>query len=147
MIVFLINLACTWFMVGLIWIIQIVHYPLFSNVGSEDFITFHGSHKILISPLVGSVMIFELVSSVILIFQTPKGVPNWTIVVSIILLSFIWISTLILQVPYHERLGSGFDKEIHDLLVKTNWIRTVCWSLRGIFVLLMLDFFIKSNSS
>ena len=147
MIVFLINLACTWFMVGLIWIIQIVHYPLFSNVGSEDFITFHGSHKILISPLVGSVMIFELVSSVILIFQTPKGVPNWTIVVSIILLSVIWISTLILQVPYHERLGSGFDKEIHDLLVKTNWIRTVCWSLRGIFVLLMLDFFIKSNSS
>ncbi len=147
MIVFLINLACTWFMVGLIWIIQIVHYPLFSNVGSEDFITFHGSHKILISPLVGTVMIFELVSSVILIFQTPKGVPNWTIVVSIILLSFIWISTLILQVPYHESLSSGFDKEIHDLLVKTNWIRTVCWSLRGIFVLLMLDFFIKSNSS
>ena len=147
MIVFLINLASTWFMIGLIWIIQIVHYPLFSNVGSIYFITYHGNHKILISPLVGSVMIFELVSSVILLFQTPKGVPNWTIVVSIILLSVIWISTLILQVPYHERLGSGFDKEIHDLLVKTNWIRTVCWSLRGVFVLLMLDFFIKNNSS
>ena len=84
-----------------------------------------------------------LVSSVILLFQTPKGVPNWTIVVSIILLSVIWISTLILQVPYHERLVSGFDKEIHDLLVKTNWIRTICWSLRGIIVLIILDILIK----
>ena len=147
MIVFLINLASTWFMVGLIWIIQIVHYPLFRNVGPEEFKTFHLSHKILISPLVGSVMIFELVTSLILLFQTPKGVPNWTVVISIILLTGIWSSTLILQVPYHEKLGSGFDNEIHNLLVKTNWIRTVCWSLRGVFVLLMLDFFIKNNSS
>ncbi len=147
MIVFLINLASTWFMVGLIWIIQIVHYPLFRDVGPEEFRTFHGSHKILISPLVGSVMLFELISSLILFFQIPKGVPNWTVVISIILLTVIWSSTLILQVPYHEKLGSGFDNEIHNLLVKTNWIRTVCWSIRGFLVLLMLNYYIKYNIS
>ena len=59
MIVFLINLASTWFMIGLIWIIQIVHYPLFSAVGTEEFKTFHLTHKILISPLAGSLMLFE----------------------------------------------------------------------------------------
>ena len=85
MIVFLINLACTWFMVGLIWIIQIVHYPLFRSVGITEFMTYHESHKILISPVVGVVMIFELVTTLILIFQTPKGIPIWTVTVSIIL--------------------------------------------------------------
>ncbi|MCK6525129.1 hypothetical protein L6R49_27300, partial [Myxococcota bacterium] len=29
----LIHAAATWFMVGLIWFVQIVHYPLFSAVG------------------------------------------------------------------------------------------------------------------
>jgi hypothetical protein len=32
-----IHLAATWFMVGLIWVIQIVHYPLFTSVGSDSF--------------------------------------------------------------------------------------------------------------
>ena len=92
-------------------------------------------------------MFFELITSLILFFQTPKGIPNWTVVLSIILLIGIWSSTLILQVPYHEKLGSGFDNEIHNLLVNTNWIRTFCWSLRGFLVLLMLDYYIKYNIS
>ena len=146
MIVFLINLASTWFMVGLIWIIQIVHYPLFRSVGISEFKTFHESHKILISPVVGVVMIFELVTTLILLFQTPKGIPIWTVTVSIILLLIIWGSTIFLQIPYHEKLASGFDKNIHHFLVNTNWIRTVCWSIRGLLVLLMLNFFIKQNT-
>ena len=31
------NLAATWTMVGMIWIVQIVHYPLFNRVGLEGF--------------------------------------------------------------------------------------------------------------
>ena len=147
MIVFFINLASTWFMVGLIWLIQIVHYPLFSNVGSEAFKTFHGIHKILISPVVGIVMIFEIVTTLILLLQTPKGIPYWSVIVSLILISAIWGSTLLLQVPFHEKLTLGFDKRIHDLLVNTNWIRTVCWSIKGLLVLLMLSNLVKHNTS
>ena len=32
---FLLNISSTWFMVGLIWLIQIVHYPLFKLVGKK----------------------------------------------------------------------------------------------------------------
>ena len=94
MTIFWINVASTWFMVGLIWLIQLVHYPLFSYVGSKEFRIFHENHKIFITPVVGIVMIVELVTSGIIIFQIPNGIPNWTAIVGIILLGVIWFSTL-----------------------------------------------------
>ena len=51
------------------------------------------------------------------------------------LLLVIWLSTALLQVPCHNRLVNGFDPKIHHRLVKTNWIRTVAWSLRAIIAL------------
>ena len=146
MTIFWINIASTWFMVGLIWIVQIVHYPLFGYVGSKEFSTYHEKHKILISPIVGIVMIVELVTAGILIFQIPKGIPNWTAIVGIILLGVIWFSTLFLQIPYHNKLSSKFDKNVLMILVNTNWIRTICWSLRGVIVLKMLDILMKTHN-
>jgi len=133
-------------MVGLIWFVQIVHYPLFGYVGSKEFETFHEHHKTLITPVVGFVMIVELVTTGILIFQIPVGIPNWTVIVGIILIGVIWISTLFLQIPYHNKLSSKFDKNILMMLVNTNWIRTICWSLRGIIVLIMLDTLMKTHN-
>jgi hypothetical protein len=133
-------------MVGLIWFVQIVHYPLFGYVGSKEFETFHEHHKILITPVVGFVMIVELVTTGILIFHIPVGIPNWTVIVGIILIGVIWISTLFLQIPYHNMLSSKFDKNVIMMLVNTNWIRTICWSLRGIIVLIMLDTLMKTHN-
>jgi hypothetical protein len=31
------NAAATFFMVGVIWFVQVVHYPLFARVGTLDF--------------------------------------------------------------------------------------------------------------
>ena len=133
-------------MIGLIWFVQIVHYPLFGYVGSKEFETFHEHHKTLITPVVGFVMIVELVTTGILIFQIPVGMPNWTVIVGIILIGVIWISTLFLQIPYHNKLSSKFDKNVLMMLVNTNWIRTICWSLRGIIVLIMLDTLMKTHN-
>ena len=143
MTIFWINVASTWFMVGLIWLIQLVHYPLFNYVGSKEFRIFHENHKILITPVVGIVMIVELVTSGIIIFQIPNGIPNWTTIVGIILLGVIWFSTLLFQIPFHNKLSTNFDENVLMMLINTNWIRTICWSLRGIIVLIMLDILIK----
>jgi hypothetical protein len=133
-------------MVGLIWLIQLVHYPLFNYVGSKEFRIFHENHKILITPVVGIVMIVELVTSGIIIFQIPNGIPNWTTIVGIILLGVIWFSTLLFQIPFHNKLSTNFDENVLMMLINTNWIRTICWSLRGIIVLIMLDILIKNNN-
>ena len=146
MTIFWINVASTWFMVGLIWLIQLVHYPLFSYVGSKEFKIFHENHKILITPVVGIVMIVELVTSGIIIFQIPNGIPNWTTIVGIILLGVIWFSTLLFQIPFHNKLSTRFDENVLMMLINTNWIRTICWSLRGIIVLIMLDILLKNTT-
>ena len=143
MTIFWLNLASTWFLVGLIWLIQIVHYPLFNYVGSEEFRVFHENHKILITPVVGIVMTVELITSVIIIFQRPNGVRNWLGIVGIILLGVIWISTALLQINFHNMLSYKFDENVLEMLINTNWIRTICWSLRGIILLIMLNKLIK----
>ena len=146
MTIFWLNVASTWFMVGIIWLIQIVHYPLFVHVGSKEFRTFHENHKILITPVVGIVMIVELVTSGIIIFQIPNGIPNWTVIVGFILLGVIWFSTLLFQIPFHNKLSLKFDENVLRMLINTNWIRTICWSLRGIIVLIMLDILIRIHN-
>jgi hypothetical protein len=57
--------------------------------------------------------------------------------VGLALVAAIWLSTALLQVPRHTTLGSGFDGSAWSGLVRTNWIRTVAWSSRGIVVLWM----------
>lgn len=54
------------------------------------------------------------------------------------LLVLIWASTFLLQVPKHKVLTHGFDAEAHRFLVRTNWIRTAAWSVRGVVVLWMI---------
>ena len=120
MTIFWLNLASTWYMVGLIWLIQLVHYPLFNYVGSEEFILFHENHKILITPVVGIVMIVELVTSVIILFQPPCGIRNWTSIVGIILLGIIWFSTIYFQIPFHNTLSTKFNENTLFMLINMN---------------------------
>ena len=147
MTIFWLNLASTWYMVGLIWLIQLVHYPLFNYVGIEEFTVFHENHKILITPVVGIVMFVELVTSVILLFQHPCGTRNWLSIFGIILLGIIWFSTIYFQIPFHNTLSTKFNENTLIMLINTNWIRTICWSTRGIIVLLFLDKLLKNRNS
>ena len=54
--------------------------------------------------------------------------------VGLTLLAVVWGSTFFLQVPAHEKLASRFDATTHRRLVRSNWIRTVGWTFRGILV-------------
>lgn len=38
------NVALAWFLAGLIWTIQVVHYPLFPRVGREGFAAYEQAH-------------------------------------------------------------------------------------------------------
>jgi hypothetical protein len=51
------------------------------------------------------------------------------------LLAAVWLSTAFLQAPAHVALRRGFDPSLHARLVRTNWIRTVAWSLRSVLAL------------
>ncbi len=134
----IVNLVSTWYMVGLIWMVQIVHYPLFAKVGSEQFVGYQISHQTLTTLAVGPAMLIEIATAILLIWSRPAVIPAWAVYVALGLLAIVWASTAFLQVPCHEKLTDGFDASIHWRLVVSNWIRTICWTARGVLVAWML---------
>ena len=144
---FLLNISSTWFMVGLIWLIQIVHYPLFKYVGKNEFQTYHNEHSVIITPLVGTVMIIELISSILLVVFPPKNVSVTIPIIGIILVFIIWASTAFLQIPHHNALSKAYEFEAHNILVQSNWIRTIAWSMRGLLLLYMLHLFLTQQET
>ena len=127
--------AATWFMVGLIWFIQIVHYPLLALVGEERFADYHRGHSRRISYLLAVVAVAEVVTAAGLLWTLPDERP--LVLAAGALLVLIWLTTAAVQVPQHAGLRPG-DSVGVDRLVAGNWIRTILWTTRGALVLWML---------
>ena len=124
--------AVTWFLTGLIWTIQVVHYPLFDMVDRTRYAAFAAAHNLRIAPLVGPPMVAEALLAVWLVLERPAGVPAWWTWAGLALECVIWLSTVVLQVPMHGRLAAGFDAHAHGILVGTNWLRTAAWTCRAL---------------
>ena len=74
------NLVSTWYMVGLIWMVQVVHYPLFAKVGSEEFVGYQISHQTLTTLVVGPPMLIEIATAVLLIWIRPAAIPALSLI-------------------------------------------------------------------
>ena len=129
--IFVANLVATWYMVGLIWMVQIVHYKLFDRVGPDGFAIYEAAHSRLITSIVGLPMLVELATACLLLSIAPEGFPRGAAIAGVAMVVAIWLSTALLQVPMHSRLSNGFDTAAYHSLVTTNWIRTILWTARG----------------
>lgn len=136
--IFLANLVSTLFMIGLIWMVQVVHYPLFNDVGAENYISYQQRHQSNITLIVGPMMLIELVTAFMLVWYRLDGIDMTFVYVGIGLVVLIWLSTALIQVPCHEKLVKGFDPSSYRWLVHSNWIRTIAWTARGALVVWML---------
>lgn len=130
---FVVNLAVAWFLTGLIWTIQIVHYPLFGLVG-DRFCEYERVHMRRIGYVVGPVMLLELLAATLLVWLRPVNVSISTAIASLGLIVIIWISTVTVQAPCHRRLSQGFDTNIERRLTTSNWIRTIAWTTRALLL-------------
>lgn len=133
------NAAATIFMTGLIWFVQIVHYPLFAFVGDPGSSTYAARHQALTTLVVGPVMLAELAASVWLAVAPPAGVAPWIPRAALALLVAIWLSTALWQMPLHQKLLAGHDASTIGSLVGGNWLRTVLWTARSAAALWMLQ--------
>ena len=124
--------SSTWFMVGLIWLIQIVSYPLFNFVGDRDFISYHHNHFSRITPVVGFVMLVEVFSAISLLVFFFDLIQMTIILAMIFLLVLIWVSTAFFQLQYHVKLLSLKNNRIIRLLIYKNMVRTFAWTIKGI---------------
>lgn len=130
----LLHAAATLFMTGLIWFVQLVHYPLMARVDRLQFAVFEQSHQTRTTVIVAPMMLLEMVTALWLL----AAAPDLFTIGGAALLAIIWASTALLQVPAHRRLESGFDAHAHGRLVRTNWLRTLAWSLRSGLAMMLL---------
>lgn len=129
----ILNIFSTLFMTGLIWFVQVVHYPLFSEVGKEGFIAYQEKHQWRTTWVVGPPMLIEAFTSVLLVRYPP--IPNTSLLLMGVGLVFlIWASTAFLQIPCHGELTRGYQEKYQRRLVLTNWIRTIAWTLRTLLL-------------
>ena len=138
MVLLLAHAAATMFMVGVIWFVQVVHYPLFARVGASDFAAYSWAHSRMTGLVVGPPMLVEAATAVALVISTPPRISVFLVWTGLVLLAAIWLSTAFLLSPRHTELGLGFASPTLRALVASNWLRTILWSLRGLIVLRIL---------
>ena len=125
------NLGVAAVLTGLIWTVQLVHYPGLALVGKADFARYHAAHTARMGLLAGPLMVAELALALWLAgagrAALPYGAGWW----SLVLVLATWAVTFFVSVPFHNRLAaSGYDYIVIDGLTRTNWLRTAAWTLR-----------------
>ena len=124
--------AATWYMTGVIWLVQLVQYPMFAHLDRTTFNQSHAFHTSAIATVVMPAMLLELACAAILAFRRPDPAT----IAGLALVGVIWAMTFFVIVPLHNRLGSeGFSSGVHVALVQWNWVRTLAWSARSGLIL------------
>jgi hypothetical protein len=132
------NLIITWYLVGLIWTIQRLHYPLFAHISQDVFIRYEEMHVLWITPIVAPAMVVELATGALLLRSTSWYLSTSERWLCFALILIIWGSTFFIQTPLHSRLMQEHSLTTIRSLVITNWIRTIAWTARGLVLTLPL---------
>ena len=133
-----INALATCVMVGVIWFVQLVHYPLLATIGIDRASEIAVEHQRRTGWVVGLPMAGEGVTTLWLVFDSPNGVNSALPFVGGFLLAIALGSTIFLSVPLHEKMALAPTVAIGHKLVRTNWPRTIAWTLRGVLLAIML---------
>ena len=127
-----IHLIATSIMVGVIWVIQLVHYPSFHFIELKQYTTFQKFHMSRISFVVIPAMLTELFTLILIIISTDPI--DTLLTVSGLLLVLIWLMTAVFFSGVHQKLTLGYNKTVVDNLVTLNWFRTLLWTLRFLLI-------------
>ena len=130
----LLQLVATAMMTGVIWLIQRVQYPIFLGLQTDQFSKWHELHSSRITWVVAPLMILELATSGALVFLNES---YFLLHIFIFILTLvIWLITFFISVPLHEKLSqNGFDSSVIYSLIRTNWSRTLTYSLKLLLVI------------
>lgn len=130
--------ALVFWVLGQIWLAQIVVYPLFAKVGEAEYIGYHSfyTRRIPLPVIIPGFASFLL--PLPLAFYGPV-VPLWMSVANIATGIVGLLVTILLEIPRHNRLeADGKNETIVAELIRYNWPRTLSISSQAVVTFLML---------
>lgn len=128
--VFYIHFLSCLFLTGLIWTVQLVHYPSFMYISDFSFQQFSSFHQKKISLIVGPLMALELVTGIILIAENN----HYVLLINFLGILLTMAATILISMPLHRILTRRKAYPVIKKLVSTNWIRTFLWSGRSLLL-------------
>jgi uncharacterized membrane protein YphA (DoxX/SURF4 family) len=138
LIVFLAHLVVTYVMAGIMWFVQLAYYPNLAVVGRESFVSYQREHVRRISAPAWTMLSLELISGILLAILGFRELPAAVLLANVAMIGAVWWSTWFVQVPLHHRLEQGWDADLHQRLVATNWFRTRLYTIRSLVLLYAL---------
>ncbi len=111
--------------VVLIWLVQMIIYPSMRYWDRETFNCAHPWYTKTITPFIIMLMPSQaFIAGVELVTS-----PSFPLLLQALAIVVAWLVTFYISVPLHTKLGLGFDKDLIEKLIQTNWYRTSAWSL------------------
>src|SRR3954454_2415612 len=115
------NLLLAAYLTGVIWIVQVVHYPLFAAVGREAWPAYEAAHRRRITLVVALPMLAQVPVALLLL----PGALAWG---NLACVAVAFGSTVLWLGPMHGPLEAHWDPAGHRRLVRGNWLRTAAWT-------------------
>lgn len=135
---FIINVITTLVCVGQVWFLQVVHYPLFRNIGPEKFPEYYSTLRMKMTLFNLPLVVLETSTSVMVFLffsMQPKPTPameNSFMLygISVFLLLPVHLFTYRGVQPALKKLSTQFsDKNLASLL-QWNLMRSIAWTVR-----------------
>lgn len=123
-------------MVGLIWTIHVVHYPLFALV-PEPYEPYQAEHMRRITRLLVVPWGLEVCTAIGLVLTAQSSEQRFWSLVGVALVVAVLGVTGLLAAPAHGRLVRGFDAGLHRRLMRIDLLRTMLWTARGMVSLVV----------
>ncbi len=123
---------------------QMQHFALYAYIEPSNFARYiTQNNKLAVLPaVVPGFLAFGL--SVLLIWTKPNFVPSWYVYLVVALNIIVIISTFVWQKSLHAELAIiGYDEAKVRLLLNTNWIRTIAYTIQGGATLWLLGELLK----
>ncbi len=125
------HLFATLLMTGVVWFVQLVHYPSFRFVSTEKGIEAVRFHQRNTSYLVMPLMLTEMGTGILLMSSSWITQYGNYLLINLALLFLIWGVTFLRMMPIYRRLNQNMNEESISSLISTNWIRTALWTARA----------------
>ncbi len=126
-------------MCGLIWFVQVVHYPLFARTDTTHSPDYADENQRRTAPVVLPPMLVEAVTATLIAITPPPAIGWPAALAGLAMVAVLWLSTLLVQMPLHAQLKhAGHTPATVAALVQSNWLRTILWSARGLLAIWML---------
>ena len=142
-----VHALAVWFLVGLIWTVHHVHYPLFALVGPTEYSEFQADHVDRIGAVLAVPWLVEGIATLGLLVVARRRRDVVAVLVGAAAAGGVLLISGLASAPAHAELADGFDVAAHDRLMTWNLVRASLWTLKGATAALLLCWLVADRRS